>query len=486
MILRPYQDKCLIDVRTAFAANVRAVVLVAPCGAGKTVMFARIAQLATERKTRSCIMVHRDSLLTQASQKLTANGVQHGIIAPKYRTRGELVQVASVQTLVRRLPQFDFDLLIPDEAHHSISPTYTKIFQHYAKARILGVTATPIRTNGQGLDAVFQSMVLGPSITDLINDGYLVEPITYGPTHSLDLSKIGTTAGDYDLHDLAIHMDDPRITGDAIAAYTKICPGVPAIAFTVNVQHAKDVASAFSEAGYRAVSVDGKMDLRVIRESIAGLASGQIQVLASCNLISEGTDICDVVAAINLRPTRSLGLSIQQGGRALRPVYASGHDLSTREGRLSAIAASPKPKAIILDHAGNCFRFMTVDEPHPWTLEGRKKRKRTSDSIAISLRQCPKCAMVHRQSPHCLRTHPYKCDYVYPIKADAPDTVGGELAPIDKAALKRARWKRIGQARTREELESLAKDYSYHPGWVDHILRERANKAPATEDKFFS
>jgi superfamily II DNA or RNA helicase len=481
MILRPYQEKCLTDVRSAFASGPRAVVLVAPCGAGKTVMFAKIAKLATERKTRSVILVHRDSLLTQASRKLTDSQVHHGIIAPGYRTRGELVQVASVQTIVRHLAQFNFDLLIPDEAHHSVSPTYSKIFAHYSKAKILGVTATPIRTNGQGLDSVFQKMVLGPSITKLIEEGYLVEPITYGPTHALDLSGVGTTAGDYNILDLATHMDVPRITGDAIAAYTKICPGVPAIAFTVNVQHGKDVAAAFQAAGYRSESVDGKMDLKIIRARLAALATGEIQVLSTCNLVSEGTDIPDVVAAINLRPTRSLGLSIQQGGRALRPVYAPGYDLSTKEGRLVAIAASPKPKAIILDHAGNCFRFMTVDEPHVWTLEGRKKRKR-GDSIAIALRQCPKCAHTHKPKPRCPL-----CNYEYPIKAETPDTVSGELAPIDKAALRRAKNREVAQARTRVDLDKIAKARSYHPGWTDHILREREAKrtGAVSEGRFF-
>ncbi len=361
MILRPYQEKSIADVRAAYSSGLKSVCLTAPCGAGKTVMFSRIAQLAAAKNTRIAILVHRDSLLTQASDKLRDCGVEHGIIAPGYRSRGELVQVASIQTLARRLDKYDFNLLIVDECHHAISPTYSKILSRYSGAVILGVTATPTRTNGAGLDSVFQKLILGPNIAELIKDGYLVEPLTYGPTHALNLSNIGTVAGDYDLKALAPHMDDPRITGDAVAAYKKLCPGVPAMVFTCNVQHADDVAAAFGAAGFRSASVNGKMDLRIIRERIAGLSDGSVQVLASCSLVSEGTDLPCVVAAIMLRPTRSLSLSIQQGGRALRPVYAPGHDLSTRAGRLAAIAASKKPKALILDHAANVLRFMTVD-----------------------------------------------------------------------------------------------------------------------------
>ena len=470
MILRTNQNKTISDVRQAFATGSRAVVAVAPCGYGKTVVFAELAKLASAKGTKVGILVHRDSLLTQASNKLRDCGVSHGIIAPGYHSRGELVQVASIQTLVRRLWDYDFNFLIADEAHHSVSPTYSKIFSYYSTAKILGVTATPCRTNGMGLDSVFQKMVLGPNISELIADGYLVEPVTYGPTHVLDLSRVGTKAGDYDLSQLAVHMDDPRITGDAVAAYTKLCPGVPAVVFTCNIKHAEDVAIAFNAAGYRSASVDGKMDLRIIRERIAGLSDGSVQVLAACNLISEGTDIPSVVAAIMLRPTRSLSLSIQQGGRALRPVYAPGFDLSTREGRLSSIAASNKPKALILDHAANVYRFMTVDEPHAWTLEGRKKRKK-SDSIAIALRQCPIDAHVHRPAPKCP-----KCGWVYPVAEGGAETVAGELSQIDKIALRRAKLKEVAQARTLEQLQALGKSRNYHPYWANRIMEERARR----------
>jgi superfamily II DNA or RNA helicase len=473
LILRPYQEKSIADIRAGYASGSKSICLTAPCGAGKTVMFSKISELASAKGTRIAILVHRDSLLTQASDKLSQCGVEHGIIAPGYASRGEKVQVASVQTLVRRLDQHEFDLLVVDECHHAISPTYTKIFERYPLARVLGVTATPCRTNGAGLNSVFQKLVLGPNISQLIEDGYLVEPITYGPTHVLNLSKIGTVAGDYDLQALAAHMDDPRITGDAVEAYTKLCPGKPAMVFACNVKHAEDIAAAFSAAGYRAESVDGKMDLRLIRDRIAGLRDGSVQVLASCALVSEGTDIPDVVTAIMLRPTRSLSLSIQQGGRALRPVYAPGHDLSTRAGRLAAIAAGPKPKALILDHAGNVFRFMTVDEPHEWTLEGRKKRKRGEITV-INIRQCPKCAHTHRTAPKCP-----KCGWVYEVMAKDPEIEDGELAPIDKVALRRAKAKEVAQARTLEQLQAIGQKRGYHPFWANHIMREREAKRAA-------
>ena len=403
MQLRPYQEKAITDVRSAFASGLKSVCLTAPCGAGKTVMFSRVAALAMARNVRVGILVHRDSLLTQASSKLREFGVQHGIISPGHGNYGDNINVCSVQTLVRRLDRYNFDLLIADEGHHATSPTYEKIFARYPNAKILGVTATPERTDGRGLDSVYQKLVLGPSIADLIRDGYLVEPITYGPIHKLDLSGIKTQAGDYNRHDLALHMDTPRITADAVQHYTSICAGVPSIAFCVNRKHTEDVAASFTAAGYRSVPVDGSMPLNTIRDRIAGLSDGRVQVLVACDLISEGVDVPAVVCAINLRATKSKALHIQQGGRALRPIYAPGFDLSTRAGRLAAIAASCKPKAVILDHAANCLRFMTIDEPHEWTLEGRKKRQ-GKGGANVPIRQCPKCQKVSKPSakcPHC-------------------------------------------------------------------------------------
>lgn len=484
MRLRPYQEKAVADVRAAFGSGLRSVVLSAPCGAGKTVIFSAIAKLAKAKNTRTAILVHRDSLLTQASSKLNDFGITHGIIAPGYYSYGDDINVASVMTLVRRMDRHEFDLLIVDESHHSVSLSYEKIFARYPKAKILGVTATPSRTDGRGLDTVFQKLINGPSIADLIEDGYLVEPITYGPIHKLDLSGIGTKMGDYDQKILAAHMDQPRITADAVQHYSDICNGVPAIAFCVNRQHAEDVAATFAAAGYRSVPVDGSMNLSVIRDRIAGLSNGEVQVLTACDLVSEGTDIPSVVCAINLRPTKSLCLHIQQGGRALRPIYAPGFDLSTRDGRRASIAASQKPKAIILDNAANCLRHMTVDEPHDWTLEGRKKR--AGKGSAVPLKQCPACFQVHKPAPRCpcIKPNGTVCGYVHVVETELPDVSSGTLSPIDKVALRRAKWKEERACKTLGELQALGKKRNFKPGWAYFKWQARGNKTPAGESFF--
>ena len=473
MILRPYQFKAVDSVHDAFAGGARRVLLTMPTGAGKTVVFTDVAKRAENAGTRVCIMVHRDALLQQASQKLRDFGVAHSVIAPGRRFYGDKVTVASVQTLVRRLDRHEFDLLIPDEGHHAVSPTYQKIFDAYADAFVLGVTATPQRTDGQGLDSTYDQLVLGPSIAELIADGYLVEPVAFGAVKPVELGNVRTRMGDYDQKQLADAMDKTEVTGDAVEHYKKLCPGSPAVVFCVSVKHAEDVAADFARAGFHATSVDGSMHIAEIRKRTAGLSDGSVQVLASCDLISEGFDAPDVAAAILLRPTKSLVVYLQQVGRALRPVYAPGFDLGTREGRRAAIAASSKPRAIVLDHAGNSFRHGLADDEREWTLEGRKKRASNGAGLAaIAVRQCPDCYACHKPAPICPA-----CKHVYVVEVEAPDVVAGELTQIDKEAQRRARAAEIAAARTYEDLKVVAKRRGFSSQWAWRVFCQRGASA---------
>lgn len=441
-ILREYQDRGIDDILAAFEQSHRSVLYVLPTAGGKTVLFAEIARRAAASGTRVGILVHRDQLLIQAAEKVDACGLSYSLIAPGHNFYGDLVCIASKDTLVRRLDRHDFDLIIIDEAHRATAPTYRKIMDAYPEARILGVTATPARTSGQGLDIVFDALVCGPSIRTLIDLKFLAEPVTYGPIHKLDLSGLKTVAGDYDQHELSDFMDRPRVTGDAIDTYRKLCPGEPAMAFGVSIKHCEDVAAEFRAAGYRSTHVSGEMHRDDVRQRIASLKSGETQVLVSCDLAGEGVDIPSVRAGILLRPTKSLIVYLQQAGRVLRPKPNGG-------------------KALILDHAGSFARFGLVDDEREWTLEGRKKRARAGDSeAAVSVRQCPKCFYCHRPAPMCP-----ECKHVYEIAAREPEVESGELSVIDAKALRRARRDEENKARTFKELQDIARKRGYNVGW---------------------
>lgn len=449
MGLRHYQSRAIDDILAAFEAGHRSVLYTLPTAGGKTVVFAEIARRCAEHGTRVAILVHRDSLLQQASQKVADCGLAYSVIAPGRNFYGDLVCIASKDTLVRRTSRYNFDLLIVDEAHRSPAKTYRKIFDAYPEARILGVTATPCRTNGEGLDSVFNVLVKGPGIRELIDAGYLAEPVTYGPLKKLDLSGIRTVAGDYNLHDLESFIDKPRVTGCSITEYKRLCWGQPAIAFCVSIKHAEDVAAEFRDAGFRAYHVSGEMPIADIRDRIAGLADGRVQILASCDLASEGLDVPAVRAAILLRPTKSLIVYLQQAGRALRP-------------------SPEKQNALILDHAGSFARFGLVDDERDWTLDGRKKRMSAAGVTNVPVRQCPKCYGCSKPSPVCPM-----CGYVYEIESRVPETETGTLEKIDAAALRRARHQEERTARTYSQLQDLARRRGYSIQWPMRKWMER-------------
>jgi superfamily II DNA or RNA helicase len=386
--LRDYQEKLIKDIGYQFGIGKKKVLAVLPTGGGKTFCFSFITKGAVGKKLRVLILVHRRELLYQSSRSLSALSVDHGKIAPKFYGEIQMVAVASIQTLDQRLKKnkLYYDLIISDEAHHCGAETWKRVLSHFPNAKILGVTATPCRSDGQGLGVesggIFEALVMGPQIGELIEKGHLVEPILYAPPVNLDLSGIRKKKGDYDQKELAARMDKPSIYGDAVVHYAKICPGVPTVVFCPSIEFAEKTAAAFREAGFSFEVIHGGLDNERRDDLINGLGSGRYQGLVSVDIISEGTDLPVLSCAIMLRPTHSLALFLQQGGRPLR-------------------TAPGKTRAFILDHVGNWTRHGLIEEDRTWTLDG-VKRKLGSKEETIIIKQCMKC---HEQylgrSPTC-------------------------------------------------------------------------------------
>ena len=191
--LRPYQQQAVAQIRGAYQAGCRRALFVLPTGGGKTVVFTHIAERAAMRGSRICILVHRQELVDQASRSLHAIGCNHGIIAAGYRQDlSHTVQVASVQTLARRLHQIPagfFQLLIVDEAHHAVAGTWAKVLEHHQGGHVLGVTATPERLDGRGLGDQFETLIEGPDAAWLTEQGFLVSARIFAPP-GIDLSAV--------------------------------------------------------------------------------------------------------------------------------------------------------------------------------------------------------------------------------------------------------------------------------------------------------
>lgn len=192
MELRPYQSALVAEVRREFVAN-RRVLLFLPTGAGKTVVFVHICSGAAARGRRVTILAHRSELVDQISAALTTAGVRHGLIVAGTDPGTHQVEVASVATLARRLERWrPADLIVVDEAHHAAAGSWRKILAAAPDAYVLGVTATPERLDGRGLDDLFDSMVIGPDVAELTKAGFLAPSVVYAPSAEIDLSGVRT------------------------------------------------------------------------------------------------------------------------------------------------------------------------------------------------------------------------------------------------------------------------------------------------------
>ena len=458
--LRDYQSNAVEGIRQRFREGYRAPCLVVPTGGGKTIIFSYIAHQTADRGRRVLILVHRIELLRQTQKKLHAFGVRVGLISPKYAPDPYApVQVAMVQTMIRRTHLYpDFDLIITDECHHVAANTYLQVINAYPAAFQLGVTATPVRTDGKGLGkrsgGIYDALVIGPTTRELIDRGFLVEPRVFAPPSLIDLAGVRRTGGDFNKKDLNERSNTRQVTGNAVDHYRSLCPHAPAVVFCVSVEHAKNVAGEFRAAGFRAFHADGGMEDAERSRILGGLADGSSEVVCSCDLISEGTDIPEIQAAILLRPTESFGLYLQQVGRALRP-------------------ANGKEAAIILDHAGNTKHGLPTQEIN-WTLDGeiKAKRKKGDETAGPSVTICNNCFAVFES----YRNACPSCGQVREVKAttiEQTDEQLKEISAAEAARINRAKRQEVGRARTLEELEAIAATRGYKPGWAKHVFNSR-------------
>lgn len=461
--LRPYQMAGVEEIRDAFRRGKRAPLYVLPTGGGKSVVLSYVGKSAAEKGRRVTVIVHRRELIDQLSNSLDMVGCQHGLIAAGYaESPHEQVQLASIDTLVRRIAKdprrYYADLFIQDEAHHLIlGNKWGAVAQAYPRARYLGVTATPTRLSGEGLGAgaggIFDELIIGPSVAELISVDALVHPEVYGAREHIDTAGLSMRGGDYVASEVAARLDNNAITGDAIEHYKRICPGARAIVFAANREHSKHVAAAFRAAGVPAAHVDSETPDDERRQAIRDFRAGRLLVLCNVNLFGEGFDVPAVEAVIMLRLTASLTNYLQWCGRAMRP-------------------ADGKTRGVILDHVDNWRRHGMPWWDREWSLDGEDKKKRAKRAAEIETRvsQCPTCFRPHETAPRC----PY-CGHQYAPKLALPKERDGELAQVTDEAAETVRQKlgiKQGRARTLQQLLAMGMSR----GRAEHILAAREEK----------
>jgi len=448
--LRPYQKKFLEDIKSEFSRGIKRICGVAPCGAGKTIMTGWLIREMLKEGKRTIFFVHRNELIEQTSKAFTELGIEHGIIAAGSKINYDLpVQVAAIQTLVRRLNTVPApDLLVCDECHHILAKTYKEVINHWKDALLLGVTATPQRMGGINLGDVFSSLIEAPSTKELIELGNLTKFIYFGPEEkNLNLNKVRVKFGEYVNDDLSKAMSNQKITGSIVEHYKRHAAGKSAICYCVNVKHSKRVAEAFNAAGIPAAHCDGETNKKVRAQIVEDFRLGRIKILCNAELFGEGFDVPNMQAVILARPTKSLTLFTQQ---ALRPLRPDPED--------------PKKVAIIIDHVKNYERFGSPDGEVKWSLDPNAEKMH----LPAPMKSCPGCETI---VPLGTQTCPY-CGYPFVTEEDKEERIReheGKLTQIKAKPIAVPKFPRprIKRKPTRpEEFLTIAKERDYKIGWV--------------------
>lgn len=477
LTLRPYQHELLESVRALMRRGEKSILTVAPTGSGKTVLFATIARGAASRKNRVLVLVHRREILEQTLTSLYGLGVVSGqVVAGKAHTQ-DAIQVGMVQTVARRLHALRRpDLIIVDEAHHALEDnSWGHVLRYWREVPRLGFTATPERLDGRGLRESFSEMVVGPSILDLVEQGFLSYPVVFRPPEELALNY-HVKRGDFDSGEQEKAMSTRRVVGDVIEHYRRHMGGLPAVCFCVSIEHSRLMAEQFRGAGYTAECVWGNMPRADRERAIKGLGDGSVQIVTSCDVISEGVDVPVMAGAILLRKTMSLGLYLQQAGRSLR----------TYPG---------KNRAVILDHVGNYYMHGHVLQDREWSLDSGRRDPRKEEPPAT--RTCPRCYGVWpgrpRKCPECgfeWQEAPAKEERSFSVikgdlieagvNPDDADSMAAFLARIGKLDAKKRQSAMWGKAfdlaklgdEGKRKLGKLAEAIGYRPKWSDFVWRE--------------
>ena len=329
MKLRPYQTEAVQAILSEWEGGRRKTLLVLPTGTGKTIVFSAVIADSVQRGWRVLVLAHRGELLEQAADKLRrSTGLMCATEKADETAAGSWyrVVVGSVQTLMRpqRLERFGpgyFDAIVIDEAHHCLADSYQRVLEHFPEARVLGVTATPDRSDMRNLGQYFESLAYEYTLPKAIREGYLSPIRALTIPLELDISQVGVSAGDFKAGELGSALD-PYL--EQIAQEMKTaCAGRRTVVFLPLVATSRKFRDMLETEGFRAAEVNGESQDRA--EVIRDFAAGKYDVLCNSMLLTEGWDCPEVDCIVVLRPTKSRSLYCQMVGRGTRIAPGKDH-----------------------------------------------------------------------------------------------------------------------------------------------------------------
>jgi superfamily II DNA or RNA helicase len=450
--LRPYQTGAIESLRASYRSGNKRVMLYSSTGSGKTEIAMAMIKAAIVKGKRVLFIINRVELINQTSRRFFRSKIAHGIIQGKNtRMTDSNVMVCSIQTLAKRgYPEADF--IVIDEAHFCAgSKAYIALIEHYKDVPISALSATPF-SKGLGKaypwGKLFEDLVVATTIRELIDAGYLVDVDIYAPSKP-DLSKVRTTAGDYNEKDLGEACDKPVLIGSIVDHWLKIAQGKPTVCFAVNIAHSKHIVEQFKAIGVAAEHIDCYSTEDERKEILERVLSGQTNIISNVGILSTGWDFPACEVMILARPTKSLILWIQMAGRILRPFDG-------------------KVKALLLDHSGTTERLGFPTDDLPLMLDdGKPKQSTGSDPKKEKLPEpCVKCSFMKTV---------HKCPVCgfAPEKQNTVETEDGELTILTKKGqAKAAKLAGLDKQTIYSELLSIKNARGYSDGWVSHQYRD--------------
>jgi DNA repair protein RadD len=451
--LFPYQQKGLNEVFQAMRDGFKKILLVLAMGLGKTTLMGAIIQMGYLRGKKVLIVVHRDNLVRQFAKRLINQfDVPSGLILGNEKKQYQLpIQVGSRQSLARRLQYFPpdhFDLIVIDEAHYAAGAEYTKIIEHFHQAKLVGITATPFRSDGKSMKAIFDKLVHPIKCKEAIEQGYLCSAEYIG-IGEIDMTGVSIKKGDYDEDEMYARFSEWDITPHVVEEIKKA--DGQSIVFCINVAHTIEVSEAIKQVGIKTAYVTGLTkiaDREIIYEKFN---NNQIQVLCNCEILTEGADFPPVINIFLVKKTKSIARYLQAIGRGAR----------TYKELLYV-----KPGFKVIDFGGNVVMhgyFEDYDED--LTLEDGVEKK----TRKVKPRKCPQCQRV------ILGKECTKCGFLFEEDEKEKIIIGSlEMVVLTKnminyTRLSKKKWEKVKD----NELRLYAKIKGMKNGWALHQYAER-------------
>lgn len=410
---------------------------------------AEIARRTTKNNNRVMFLIHRKEVLDQAVKTFNEQGVN-----PSLLTAG------MVQTLTRRVDKLPTpNVILVDEAHHALAKSYQRILSKFPKAVVLLFTATPRRTGRTQLDQIADDIIVGQSIHELTDKGFLAPFRYFQPPNDFDSKLLKrSSTGDFTNESMQQAMST-KIFGHIVKQYKRIADGMQAVVYTYSIDSAVEIARKFNSEGISAIEVDGTTSKEKRDLAVQKFREQEIKILVNVNLFTEGVDLPNVDCVIMARPTASLALYLQFSMRCLNP----------REGKT----------AIIIDHANNFKTFGYPDDDRDWKQaikSGKQKNKTLLTDQGLSIVTCDYCFAVVKASevkggkcPICGK--PIKVHEAKPVSdvdlVEATKERQNAIREIVKNdLLKKVANKSVNELHSMKELQAYAKLHGYKKGWA--------------------